>query len=152
MKLFAIICDAPARSYVKGVEQCSGYHGCDFCRQRGQYLHEYKKVVYIETDAEKSSGGSFKSFLEAEHQLRISPLSELLDRDMVAQIPPEYMHLVHLGVMRRLLKVWYSRVLTPSSRLRLSGTLETLGKSLPKEFHRKTKGTTTFRQMESNGI
>ena len=32
------MCDAPAKAFVKCVEQYSGYFGCDKCEQRGQYI------------------------------------------------------------------------------------------------------------------
>lgn len=32
----SIICDAPARAFIKSVKSYYGYHGCDKCTQRGR--------------------------------------------------------------------------------------------------------------------
>lgn len=44
----SIICDAPARAFIKSVKSYSGYHGCDKCTQRGRWL---VKITFPETNA-----------------------------------------------------------------------------------------------------
>jgi glutaredoxin len=140
--LYAIICDAPARCFLKGTKQYSGYYGCDFCKERGKYLKEYKKIIYVKVDALERTDGEFRNFQEENHQLRESPLMKINDIGMISQIPPDSMHLVYLGVMRRLLNIWCRQILTPSFRIQLSSKLQEFGKSLPYEFKRKTRGLT----------
>ena len=36
IEITSVICDAPARAFVKNVKQFSGYHGCDKCTQEGE--------------------------------------------------------------------------------------------------------------------
>lgn len=35
--IHSVICDAPARAFVKCVKSFSGYHGCDKCAQEGEW-------------------------------------------------------------------------------------------------------------------
>lgn len=37
IKIHSVICDTPARAFVKCVKSFSGYHGCDRCEQRGKW-------------------------------------------------------------------------------------------------------------------
>ena len=41
--LSGIVCDAPARTIIKSVKQYSGYHSCDKCDQKREWL---QKVTY----------------------------------------------------------------------------------------------------------
>ena len=49
VSISAVICDAPARAYVKNVKGHSGYSGCEKCVQRGVYRN---KITFPEVDAE----------------------------------------------------------------------------------------------------
>ena len=61
---------------------------------------------------------------------------------MVSQFPLDFMQLVCLGVVKRLLGIWIKgpigcRRLAPSAIRRISDHLLNLGKHLPREFLRK---------------
>ncbi|XP_040356862.2 uncharacterized protein LOC121046562 [Ixodes scapularis] len=68
-----------------------------------------------------------------------------LNIDMVTWFPTEYMHLVCLGVMRRLLKNWvcpgYSKRLSRVLRSRLNEGLRQSAAFFPSHFQRKPRGT-----------
>jgi hypothetical protein len=137
-----IIADAPARSMLKGTKSFSGYYGCDYCHDKGQYMEH--KVVYSCQIAALRLDKEFLEFDEG-HQLSITPFLGLISFQKA--FPPEYMHTVCLGVMRRLLFMWCrcdkryptaSRLL-PSVKVKLSHNLVGLGQNLPLEFHRKTR-------------
>ena len=53
----AIVCDAPARAFLKNIKSHSGYSGCDKCTQHGVYL---EKVTFPDTDATLRTDESFK--------------------------------------------------------------------------------------------
>ncbi|PIK35042.1 hypothetical protein BSL78_28128 [Apostichopus japonicus] len=94
----AIICDAPARAMVKNIEGHSGYSGCERCVQRGVYIN---KVTFPEADHRTDQ--SFRNMLDENHHLGETPLSQL-SLGMVSNFPLDYMHLVCLGVTRRLVR------------------------------------------------
>lgn len=102
VKIDSVICDAPARAFVKNVKSYSGYHGCDKCTQHGVWLG---KVTFPETNAPTRTNHSFSQELDEDHHLGPSPLSQT-SIGMVSQFPLDYMHLVCLGVMKRLLLLW----------------------------------------------
>ncbi len=70
----AIVCDAPARAFLKNLKGHSGYGRCDKCTQHGVYL---EKVTFPETDAILRTDESFKEMTDEVHHLGPSPLSKL---------------------------------------------------------------------------
>lgn len=84
---------------------------------------------------------SFRCASNDSHHHAISPLEEILTLDMVGDFPLDYLHLICLGVMKRLLKqIWMEQLphRFSKSQPRLIDNLITLCSSqLPKEFNRK---------------
>ncbi|KAH7965058.1 hypothetical protein HPB49_003106 [Dermacentor silvarum] len=99
----AMVCDAPARSYVKCIVGHTGYYACERCNQKGQHLEN--RVTFPRLHAAARTNASFRSQENKHHHSGVSPFLSL-DVDMIAFFPSEYMHLVCLGVMRRLLRNW----------------------------------------------
>ena len=62
-------------------------------------------MTFPEVNATLRTDISFDETRDEEHHLGPSPLREL-QIGMVSQIPLDYMHLVCLGVMRKLLMLW----------------------------------------------
>lgn len=135
----SIICDAPARAFIKSVKSYSGYHGCDKCTQRGRWLG---KITFPETNAPLRTDHSFSEQHDDEHHLGVSPLSRTRI-GMVTQIPLDYMHLVCLGVMKRLLLLWIKgplRCRLGSHEIhQISASLVALKQNIPSEFARKPR-------------
>ena len=103
VEIVCIICDTPARAFVKQTKGHSGYYGCDKCCQKG--LWSGKKVTFPEVDSPLRTDVMFDEFQDEEHHIGYSPLSGL-SIGMVSGFPLDYMHLVCLGVTRRLLLLW----------------------------------------------
>lgn len=118
IKLRAVICDAPARSYVKCVKGHNGYSSCNFCIQEGVF--DKSRMYFPETNATLRTDTSFRNKIHEDHHLEegdiISPFEEL-DIDMIHAFPLDYMHLLLLGVMKKLLLIWLSGDL----RVRMNG-------------------------------
>ena len=92
------ICDAPARSFCQCVKNHSGYNACPYCRIPGVYASN--KVIFpFGVTYPSHTGCNYKSISES-NQLFLSPLAEVAD--LSCDFPPEYMHTVCLGVIRRL--------------------------------------------------
>lgn len=107
LRIRAMICDAPACSFLKCVKNCIymaiyGYNGCERCTIRGEYDD---KVIFLDCNCEKRTDYSFKNKLDPHYHIRVSPL-EKLGIGMVRAFVLDYMHLVLLGVMKRLLLLW----------------------------------------------
>lgn len=140
VKLNAFICDAPARSFIKGTRGHNAYFGCGNCIQEGDYIEN--RVTYPEINAIVRSEESFKLKQQEEHHKMTSNLEDL-NIGMVTQFPLDYMHLVLLGIMKRLLQFWIKgkhNVRMVATQITLASTsLLSMSSFLPKEFARKPR-------------
>lgn len=155
VRLSAIICDAPARAFVKNIKSHSGYSACERCTQRGEWNG---KMTFPETNAKLRTDEDFINISDEEHHLGPSPLSST-GVGMVTHFVLDYMHLVCLGVMKRLILTWMHGPL--SFRLgnacikSMSDYLVSLREHMPVEFCRKPRSllevkrwkATEFRQF-----
>ena len=155
MKVSSVICDTPARAFVKRVKSHNGYYGCDKCCQSGEWMG---KLIFPETNATLRTDAAFHEMEDEEHHLGPSPLVDT-GIGMVSQFPLDYMHLVCLGVMRRLLMLLIKGPL--HCRLQalvvrqISDALLTMKTFMPREFARKPRSlaemdrwkATEFRQF-----
>lgn len=155
--LSSMVCDAPARAFLKNVKGHTGYHGCEKCTQDGLYLEN--RMTFPRIDMPLRTNESFRNKTDADHHHGPSPLEET-SLNMVSGFPLDYMHLVCLGIMRRLLLLWLK--MGPLT-CRLSGfQINTLSERLlnarrnvPMEFARKPRAlreidrwkATEFRQF-----
>lgn len=140
LQIGTVICDAPARAYIKGIKSHSGYNGCDKCIQSGIYLQN--RMTFPETSSVLRTDESFSEMCDEDHHLTTSPLVET-GLGMVSGFPHDYMHLVCLGVMRRLLDLWICgplRIRLPAQKVKtLSENLVSLQNHTPCEFARKPR-------------
>lgn len=148
----AIICDAPARAMVKNIKGHSGYSGCERCVQRGVYIN---KVTFPETEADHRTDQSFRNMLDENHHLGETPLSQL-SLGMVSNFPLDYMHLVCLGVTRRLVKLWLKGPLktrqSPQLIREISAKLQSLNGALPREFARQPRSLNEFERWKATEL
>jgi hypothetical protein len=141
----AFVCDAPARSFVKKVKQFNGYSGCEKCTQVGVFVQDQdgKRMTFPETSAPNRTDESFLRKSDPEHHLGESPLLSINGLGMVSQFPLDYMHLVCLGVMRRLVFFWCDGPLRTRLSIRdrqeISDHLVSLKKCQPLEFNRQPR-------------
>ncbi|KAM7306470.1 uncharacterized protein ISCGN_010173 [Ixodes scapularis] len=142
VSLTAMVCDAPARSYVKAIIGHTGYHGCERCNQKGQ--HTERQVTFPDLYAPERTNASFRAQDDEHHPTGLSPFLTL-NVDMVSLFPTEYMHLICLGVMRRLFRNWvcqgHRTRLIREQRNRLDEGLRQSAMSFPSCFQRKPRGT-----------
>lgn len=139
IKMHSVICDTPARAFVKCVKSYSGYHGCDKCEQRGSWMG---KMTYPEMNANLRTDHSFRRKSDEGHHIGDSPFLEARI-GMVSNFPLDYMHLVCLGVMKRILLMWIKGPLCSRVGPRvvdaISDALIALKGKIPCEFARKPR-------------
>lgn len=139
VKIRAIVCDAPARSACTGVKGHTGYHSCHKCTLEGEYVEN--RVIFSGLGNARTDA-SFRNRIDKDHHISTSPF-ERLNIDMVQQFPHDYLHVILLGVMRKLIRMWicggtYS-LLPSRETAKISRRLENLVKTQPPEFQRKTR-------------
>lgn len=103
IRVNAIICDSPARAFICGIKSHTGYFGCPKCETEGDFIEN--RLVFPELTAKLRNNFSFRNKSQPEHH-KIDTILQELDIDMISQIPLDPMHLVYLGVTKRLLQFW----------------------------------------------
>ena len=133
-----VICDAPARSHVKGIFQFNGTYGCDFCEIKGQFDGT---MLFLEKGNPRTNE-SFRLQTNSRHHKTESPFLRL-NIDMIKQFPLDPMHGIDLGVVKRLLLLWKEGPLP----FRLSSTqvktmnlfIKNIRNCIPPAFNRKPR-------------
>lgn len=116
VKIRAFICDSPARSFVTCTKGYNAYFGCNKCIAEGDY--ENRRMLFLDQNCPLRTDESFKLRKNPEHHTGIS-IFEKIPLPMVTTFPLDYMHLVCLGQMKKLLSLWlrgFTRI-----KCRLSG-------------------------------
>lgn len=152
------VCDAPAKAAMTRIKSHSGFYSCSRCVVKGEWIDG--RVVYLEEDAERRDDDSFRNpGPDDKHHTGVSSLLNLPGINMVFDFILDYMHLVCLGVMKKLLLHWIRGPL--STRLSntninlISNRLIAIAEFFPREFARKPRSlheiarwkATEFRQF-----
>lgn len=139
VKIAMFICDAPARQFLKCIVSHNSYFGCERCIQKGTYK---STVVYPKIDCDLRSEESMIIQSQESHHKGVSPLISV-GINLLQQFPLDPMHLVYLGVVRKLLHIWIKGPLqfrsAPAERKAISSYLMMISKLMPCEFARKPR-------------
>jgi len=138
--------DAPAKSFVLKVKGHSGYDSCTRCIEEGEYLKNRSCFPYTASGEKKRTHDDYVNMKYEEHHVgnTISILSDLPGVNMVDAFALDYMHLVCIGVMKKLIQLWMNKgplnVRIPSSVVKIiSDQLVSFKKSIPCDFSRKPR-------------
>lgn len=104
-KISKIICDAPAKSFLLCIKGHTGSSSCTKCIVDGDFINS--RMSFKKLNETLRTDDSFKNKLDDDyHKADITSPLEELNIGLVSQVPLDYMHLVCLGVMKKLLKFW----------------------------------------------
>ncbi|VDP32779.1 unnamed protein product [Schistosoma curassoni] len=103
VKLVAVICDAPDRSNVKYIVGHNGIAGCDRCQVLGRRMSG--RMTFPDGEHELRSDVTFRSRSQYIHH-RGRSLFENPPVDMINCSPSEPMHMIYLGVTKKLISLW----------------------------------------------
>ncbi|KAG8227301.1 hypothetical protein J437_LFUL004850 [Ladona fulva] len=138
------ICDAPARAFLAQIKGHTGYFSCSKCKIKG--IHTSNGVVFDKFESPLRTHEDFVNMTDEQHHLpnKTSPLIVIPGINMVDRFPFEYMHLVCLGVMRKILYSFmkgsnYKVCLTATILDQLSVKIVNLCPYIPSEFGRKPR-------------
>lgn len=160
----SLICDAPAKSFVLYLKGHTGYNSCSKCLITGEY------VKPKETKGKKKKKGNVcfpgsgpfqmktdEGFLRNDYNEFDTGNETIFKRvpgfGCISSVPLDYMHLVLLGVMKKLIRLWLLGPL--KTRLnskkvhKISKKLLRLRHSVPKEFGRKPRTIFEFRHWKA---
>nr|CAH8851599.1 unnamed protein product [Trichobilharzia regenti]CAH8851602.1 unnamed protein product [Trichobilharzia regenti] len=103
--LKAVICDTSARALVKQISGHNSTQGCDKCEALCRRANH--RMVFPTTCAALRTDMSFRNQTLPCHHKGKSPF-ERLHVDMITVFPIDSMHLIYLGVVRKLIGLWKS--------------------------------------------
>lgn len=107
IRIVAFVCDSPAKSYILNVKYHSGYNSCTKCKIEGECINGTVcfpgSISHLRTDDE------FKllAYID-DYQRGETILNELPSVGLVSNVVLDPMHLVYLGVVRTLIRLWLS--------------------------------------------
>ena len=153
----AFICDAPARAFVKCIKGHNAYEACERCEALASHVNG--RMVYTNhAPCEKRTDEGFKTLQYTGHQKKATPLIAT-GVGCVSQFVLDYMHVVCLGAVKRLLTFMIKGPaeckLPKRSIEELSSRLISLRGKMPSEFARQPRSVveldrwkaTEFRQF-----
>lgn len=159
INLHGLICDAPAKAFVLAVKNHTGYNSCTQCTIRGDYING--NVCFPATNLNNAlrTDQDFESNKYDDYQTGDTILKQIPNFGLVSSVPLDYMHLVCLGVVKKLILLWIKgpRSVRLSQQLlnQISGALLNLQTSVPNDFVRRPRSlkdvkfwkATEFRQF-----
>ncbi|KYM97060.1 hypothetical protein ALC62_12261 [Cyphomyrmex costatus] len=138
-----LICDAPAKAFVLSIKNHTGYNSCTRCTITGKYLDgrvcfpTTKIVDALRTD-EDFANNKYDDF-----QIGETILKQIPNFGLVSSVVIDYMHLICLGVVKKLILLWVKgpRTVKLSQQLlnQISGALLNLQNSVPNDFVRRPR-------------
>ena len=148
------LCDAPARAYLQGVNYHGHKEGCSYCSVQGKYMGG--RMTYSSKSHQLRSDSNYRNGLES-NQVSVSPLLKLSNLGLRSSFPPEYQHLVCLGVCRRLLSFYFTKVKDFKLPCRLSQTqlnyvsmnITRINGFIPGEFQRRLRNLKEFNYFKA---
>lgn len=138
-KISCLLADAPGRSLIKGCKQHNSYNSCERCVQEGEWLG---RVILKETNCTLRTDENFCKRADPDHHVANTgswdwPIGP------VTQVVLDHMHLVFLGVAKKLLCYWVKgklpHRLSSKEVLSLSKNLLKLRPFIPRDFQRKPR-------------
>ena len=149
VRLRSFICDAPARAYLKGIVSHTGYFSCERCTIKGSWLGRVSFHKTEETEARTDS--LFRRFHYHKHRCKChqhkeTALLRIPKLDLIKDFVLDSMHLVFLGVMRRMLYFMKGTVkglrrarLSSHQKREFEGKLGQCSGRFPSEFVRQPR-------------
>lgn len=150
--LKAFICDAPAKSFVRYTKGHTGFFSCTKCMQKGEYLKG--RTCFAKCNGKKRTDLNFLTKQQPAHHVGTSSLEKVPQFGMVSGFPLEYMHLLCLGVTKKLIvNLWLfgkaPNRLAPNIVETMSNFYVTLEKSIPSEFSRKPRSLNEVKRWKA---
>lgn len=161
----AIICDAPAKSYAFNLKGHTGYDSCPKCEIGGVYATTKVKgkaknrkrgaVCFPGTGPfkMKTDNGFIQNLYEDFDSGKETILKNIPHFGCITSVPLDYMHLLLLGVTKKLIRLWTSG--PPSVKVdskvieKITKKLLIVRNSTPSEFARKPRSINEYTKWKA---
>jgi hypothetical protein len=142
LTVVCFVCDAPARCYLKNIIYHAGYYSCERCKVKGTW----RGRVVFNRDA---LGGArtddhFTNHRYPRHQKNDESPLAAAGYLCISQFPLDYMHMICLGVVKRILQFWCTDgprqvKLSAEHQRQVSTLLVHYRGKMPREFSRQPR-------------
>lgn len=143
-------CDAPARAFLLKTKSHTGFFSCGRCTVKGKYVS--RRVCFPDLQFSKRTHEDFVRKLQRQYHI-VDSTTEIINIphfDIVQDFSLDYMHLVCLGVVRKILMLWKGSIgmgrgvinkqkLNSLAIKKISVRLITFKNSIPCDFARKCR-------------
>ncbi|XP_076670019.1 uncharacterized protein LOC143369670 [Andrena cerasifolii] len=139
----SFIYDVSAKAYIKYTKGHAGYSSCTKCYIQGESRNGTTCFPDIDNICLQTDSDFRRKKVEAHHN-GTSILETIPGINMIDSFPLDYMHLICLGVVKKLVyNLWccgkpWTKV-TPREHSRVSQSLKNLARCIPVEFNRKPR-------------
>jgi hypothetical protein len=150
--LRAFIADAPARLWILNHFGHTFSHPCSKCKVVG--IRSDGQLVFTGVEHRIRTDDEYAQCVDDDHHKGPSPLSRL-PMGLVSQVPVEYMHLICIGVAKKLLAAWvtdsYGKKMKLSSwnQNRVSKKFQQIARYYPQEFARKPRPLSEYKDYKA---
>lgn len=138
------VCDAPAKAFILNVKYHTGYHSCSKCTIEGTYI-ENRICFPTYTCHPLRQDTKFRNMQYEEYQNGNTILTQIPNFNIISNVVLDSMHLVYLGVVKRLIMLWMGkgpRTVRLSSLQKhdaISTKLEGICNILPNDFAKRSR-------------
>lgn len=142
IEICMLLFDTVAKASVLQIKGHAGYYSCSKCTAEGEYING--RMCFPETNFTKRTNEDFRNQTDEHHHIGETILTRISDMDLISIVPLDYMHLVLLGVVKKLLVgTWING--KPPNKLpsvsinQISEQLLSFRQYIPREFSRKPR-------------
>ena len=140
VRVKGFVCDAPARAFLKCIKTHNGYFACERCTVKGTW--KGRVVFHLEDTAIARNDEDFNNVRYSDHQVKKTPLIDV--GVSFKDFTLDYMHLVCLGVVKRLLHFLKGAgprecKLSQRQKDEISENLVALNGKMPRDFARQPR-------------
>ncbi|KAJ8675859.1 hypothetical protein QAD02_011645 [Eretmocerus hayati] len=141
VELMNFVCDTLARAFIKGCKGHTGFHGCKRCNIVGFKVDN--TTIFPIFAVTPRTDANFRIRADLEHHNETSPLVRNRPKiDMVLLFILDFMHLVCLGVMEKLIVDYWTvpslKILSREKLALFCLQLTNLRNQIPSDFQRST--------------
>jgi len=152
VSIHSIVCDAPAKSFITFTKGYTGYFSCSKCTIEGEFIAN--RVCFLDFNCPNRTDISFRNQDQEEHHLGRSVLLDIQNFNIISQIPLDYMHMICIGVMKKLINLWISgplktRCLSSQKIKNISKFLRDIRPFIPREFARRPRELEDYTQWKA---
>lgn len=143
IEICMLLFDAVAKASVLQIKGHAGYYSCSKCTAEGEYING--RMCFPETTYFiKRTNEDFRNQTDEHHHIGETILAQISSLDLISTVALDYMHLVLLGVVKKLLVgTWING--KPPNKLpsvlvnQISEQLLSFRQYIPREFSRKPR-------------